>query len=74
MEVAGLTPEQAKVCMQHTRKTFNERVGEEAKKAARRMMRDEQELNKCRRSILMHNADKWVAGDTHTAATLSRRG
>jgi hypothetical protein len=67
MEAAGLTPEQAKICMQHIRKTFKEKVGEEAKKAARRVIRDEQELNKCRRSILMHNADKWVAGDTHTA-------
>jgi hypothetical protein len=53
--------------MQHIRKTFNKRVGEEARKEARKVIRDEQELNKCRRSILMHNADKWVAGDTHTA-------
>jgi hypothetical protein len=34
---------------------------------ARRVAKDEQELNKCRRSILMHNAEKRVAEDAHTA-------
>ena len=66
MKAAGLTPEQAKICMQHIRKTFKDRVGEEAKKVAKKVVRDEQELGKCRRSILMHNADKWVEGDVNT--------
>ena len=66
MEAAGLTSEQAKICMQHIMKTFQERVGEEAKKAAKMVVKDEQELGKCRRSILMHNADKWVEGDINT--------
>jgi ssDNA-binding replication factor A large subunit len=29
MKVAGLTSEQAKICMKHIKKTFKERVGEE---------------------------------------------
>jgi hypothetical protein len=36
-------------------------VGKEAKRVARRVVKDEQELGKCRRSILIQNADKWVA-------------
>ncbi len=28
MEAARLTPEQAKICMQHSKQTFKERVGE----------------------------------------------
>jgi ABC-type Zn2+ transport system substrate-binding protein/surface adhesin len=74
MEVAGLTPEQAKICMQHIKKTFKEKVGDEAKKVAKNVVKDEQELGKCRRSILMHNSVKWVAGDRNTQGyTLAKR-
>ena len=66
MEAAGLTPEQAKICMQHIKKTFKEKVAEEAKRVAKKVFRDEVEAAKCRRSILMHNADKWVASDQMT--------
>ncbi len=66
MEAAGLTPEQASICMKHIKKTFRERVAEEAKKIAKKVFKDEVEAAKCRRSILMHNADKWVAGDQLT--------
>jgi hypothetical protein len=41
---------------------------------ANKVVKDEQELGKCRRSILMHNADKWVAGDWNTQGhTLAER-
>jgi hypothetical protein len=66
MEAAGLTPEQANICMQHIKKTFKDRVAEEAKRVAKKVFRDEVEAAKCRRSILMHNADKWVASDQTT--------
>jgi hypothetical protein len=66
MEAAGLTPEQANICMQHIKKTFKDKVAEEAKRVAKKVFRDEVEAAKCRRSILMHNADKWVAGDQIT--------
>jgi hypothetical protein len=55
MEAAGLTPEQAKICMQHIKKTFKDKVAEEAKRVAKKVFRDEVEATKCRRSILMHN-------------------
>jgi hypothetical protein len=74
MEAAKLTPEQAQICMQVIKKMFKEKVGEEARKLAKKVVRDEQELGKCRRSILMHNADKWVAGDWNTQEyTLAER-
>ncbi len=57
MEAAKLTPEQAQICMQVIKKTFKEKVCEEARKVAKKVVRDEQELGKCRRSILMHNTD-----------------
>jgi hypothetical protein len=41
-------------------------VAEEAKKVAKKVFRDEVEAVKCRRSALMHNADKWAAGDQIT--------
>jgi hypothetical protein len=66
MEAAWLTPEQASICMQHIKKTFKDKVAEEARKVAKRVYRDEVEAAKCRRSILMHNADKWVAEDQMT--------
>ena len=66
MEAAGLTPEQASICMQHIKKTFKDKVAEEARKVAKKVFRDEVEASKCRRSILMHNADKWVAEDQMT--------
>jgi hypothetical protein len=74
MEAAGLTPEQAKICMQHIKKTFKDKVAEEAKRVAKKVFRDEVEAAKCRRSILMHNADKWVASDHMTMGySLSER-
>jgi hypothetical protein len=63
MEEAGLTPEQASICMQHTKKTFTDKVAEEAKKVAKKVFREEVEAAKCRRFILIHNTDKWVAGN-----------
>ena len=66
MEAAGLTPEQANICMRHIKKTFKERVAEEAKRIAKKVFKDEVEVAKCRRSILMHNADRWVAPDVYT--------
>jgi hypothetical protein len=66
MEAAGLTPEQAKICMQHIKKTFKDKVAEEARRVAKKVFRDEVEAAKCRRSIFMHNADKWVASDQMT--------
>ncbi len=66
MEVAVLTPEQAKICMQHIKKTFKERLGEKGKRMVKKVKKDEQKLGKCRRSILMHNADKWMAGNGNT--------
>jgi hypothetical protein len=57
MEVAVLTPEDAKICMQHIKKTFKERLGEEAKRMVKKVEKDEQKLG------LMHNADKWMAGN-----------
>ena len=66
IEAAGITPEQANICMQHIKKTFQDRVAEEAKRVAKKVFRDEVEAAKCRRSILMHNADKWVASDQAT--------
>jgi hypothetical protein len=65
MDVAVLTPEQAMICMQHTKKIFKERLGEEAKRMVEKVEKDEQKLGKCRRSILMHNADKWMAGNSN---------
>ncbi len=62
IEVAGLPPEQANMCMQHIKKTFKDKVVEEAKRVTKKVLRDEVEVAKCRRVILMHNADKWVAG------------
>ncbi len=41
-------------------------MAEEAKRVTKKVFRDEVEAAKCRRSILMHNADKWVAGDQIT--------
>jgi hypothetical protein len=66
MEADGRTPEQANICMQHIKKTLKDKVVEEAKRVAKKVFRDEVEAAKCRRSILMHNADKWVAGDQIT--------
>ena len=66
MEAAGLSPEQARICMKHIRKTFQEKVVEEARKIAKKVFREDGEIGKCKRSILMHNADKWVAGDQNT--------
>jgi len=66
MEAAGLTPEQARICMQHIKKTFQEKVAEEARRIAKKVFREDGEIAKCKRSILMHNADKWVAGDQST--------
>lgn len=66
IEAAGLSPEQANICMQHIKKTFKDRVAEEARRVAKKVFRDEVEVAKCRRSILMHNADKWVASDQMT--------
>jgi hypothetical protein len=40
------------------KKTFKNRVAEEAKKVVKKMFRDEVVAAKCRKSILMHNADK----------------
>jgi hypothetical protein len=63
MEAARLTPEQASICMKHIKKTFRERVAEEAKRIAKKVFKEEVEAAKCRRSILMYNVDKWMAGD-----------
>jgi hypothetical protein len=41
-------------------------VAEEAKRIAKKVFKDVVEAAKCRRSILMHNANKWVAGDQLT--------
>ncbi len=69
MDMAGHTPEHSDICMQHSKKIFKDRVAEEAKKVAKKVFMDEVEAAKCRR-ILMHNANKWVAGDqiTHSLA------
>jgi hypothetical protein len=32
----------------------------------KKVKKDEQKLGKCRRSIPMHNADKWMAGNGNT--------
>jgi len=69
MEAAGLTPEQARICMKHIRKTFQEKVAEEAKRIAKKVFREDGEIGKCKRSILMHNADKWVAADQFSQNT-----
>jgi hypothetical protein len=66
MEAAGLTPEQARICMQHIKKTFQEKVAEEVRRIAKKVFREDGEIAKCKRSILVHNADKWVAGDQNT--------
>ncbi len=63
IEAAGLTPEQTSICMQHIKKTFKDKVAEEAKKVAKKVLGEEVEAAKCRRFILIHNADKWVAGN-----------
>jgi hypothetical protein len=52
--------------MQHIKKTFQEKVAEEARRIAKKVFREDSEIAKCKRSILMHNADKWVAGDQST--------
>jgi hypothetical protein len=52
--------------MQHIKKTFKDKVAEEAKRVAKKVFRDEVEAARCRRSNLMHNADKWVASDQIT--------
>ncbi len=56
MEATGLMPK-------HIIKTFKERVAKEAKRIAKKVFKDGSEAAKCRRSTLMHNADKWVARD-----------
>jgi hypothetical protein len=45
------------------KKTFKDRVAEEAKKVAKKVFRDKVVAAKCRKSVLMHNTDKWVARD-----------
>jgi hypothetical protein len=45
------------------KKTFKDRVAEEAKKVVKKVFRDEVVAAKCSKSILMHNTDKWVASD-----------
>jgi hypothetical protein len=50
IEEAWLTPGQTKNCLQHIKKTFKERVGEKTKKAARKVVKDQQELEKYMRS------------------------
>ncbi len=66
MEEGGLTPEQAMGVMKRVMYTFKEKVADEAKKAGVRVHKEEVEAKKCRSSILMHNADKWVQGDLMT--------
>jgi hypothetical protein len=65
-EEDGLTPEQAMRVMKRVMHTFKEKVADEAKKAAVRVHKEEVEAKKCRSSILMHNANKWVQGDPLT--------
>jgi hypothetical protein len=55
--------ELANICMQHIKKTFKDRVAEEARRVAKKVFRDKVEAAKCRRSIFMHSADKWVSND-----------
>ncbi len=66
MEAAGLTSEQARIYMQHIKKTFQEKVVEEARRIAKKVFREDGEIAKCKRPILAHNADKWVTGDQNT--------
>jgi hypothetical protein len=61
IEAARLSLEQANICMQPIKKSFKDRVEEEAKRVTSKLFRDEVEASKCRRTILMHNADKWVS-------------
>ncbi len=51
MEEVGLTPKQAKICMQHIKKTFKDRVAKEAKRVTKKVFRDEAEATKGRRSF-----------------------
>jgi polyhydroxyalkanoate synthesis regulator phasin len=51
MKGTELTPEQAKICMKHMVKTFKEKVGEEARRIAKKVVKNEEELGKYRRSF-----------------------
>jgi hypothetical protein len=65
-EEDGLTLEQAMRVMKRVMHTFKEKVADEAKRAAMSVHKEEVEVKKCRSSIFMHNADKWVQGDPLT--------
>ncbi len=39
MDMAGHTPEHSDFCMQHSKKTFKDRVAEEAKKVAKKVFK-----------------------------------
>jgi hypothetical protein len=49
--------------MRHTKTTFQERVAKETKGIVKKVFKVNEEIANCKRSILMHNAGNWIAGD-----------
>ncbi len=56
------------------KKTFQESMAEEAKWISKKVFREDVEIVKCKRSILMHNADKWVEVDRPPLNTVWQGG